>query len=711
MSNTPWYRASRRRTFLDFHIPDWDPAFLSKFDIAEYIQTLKRARGTATTVFANSHTGLCHWPTKSGVRHKAMLERDFLGDLISQLHAADYSVVVYYTTVYAHQPFVDIPSCRIVDVSHIGTIPGPDEGNPGQQGRVGVCCPNSPEYHKFVKAQLTELCTGYKFEGIWPDMTFWPTVCYCENCRSRFMREAGTEIPTVVNWEDPTWVRFHRCRQQWLLEFWELVTSTIRDINPNISIAHQSQTFTSDWLFGPSAALVDQTDWLSADLYNGRDEMSFLAKLFRGLSAPNPFEIINCWYYPHIVEHSVARTTESLLCTAFVTLANDGAMCYLDAVDPIGTVNPANYDRVGEVFTELERYEGEMGGTPCADVAIYRSFDALFDLADNGRPVEDFKYNWAPGRPHGSDESHEFAAIGAARALLHGNIPYTAITSRDLDRLTDYRVIILPNVVMLSSQEVDAFRNYVAAGGCLWGSKFTSLIDENGIRHENLRLGDVFGVRLENETTETTTYVAPTDAGEPLFGPFTDKFPATLWGTQARVSPENGVEVLATLTLPYTQPGDKHYASVITEPPGIATTHPAVCVNSYGKGRALYTAGVVESWTHETLRDILVALLRYLDPLPPAFSSTAPRPVELTLFDQPERQRYVLNMTNFPAEFPVLPIHGIEISIRLVDREPVSLQVLPEGVELEYQRTEEGIVFRVEKLEQFLMIALWYRQA
>ncbi len=62
-------------------------------------------------------------------------------------------------------------------------------GSSGNPRRFSVLCPNNPEYREFVVAQLSELCDRYDFEGVWPDMAFWPTVCFCPSCRGRYAEE------------------------------------------------------------------------------------------------------------------------------------------------------------------------------------------------------------------------------------------------------------------------------------------------------------------------------------------------------------------------------------------------------------------------------------------------------------------------------------------------------------------------------------------
>ena len=47
------------------------------------------------------------------------------------------------------------------------------------------------------------------------------------------------------------------------------------------------------------------------------------------------------------------------------------------------------------------------------------------------------------------------------------------------------------------------------------------------------------------------------------------------------------------------------------------------------------------------------------------FEATAPAAVEMTVFHQPERHRYLLSLVNFQQELPNIPVEGIAIRARL----------------------------------------------
>jgi hypothetical protein len=692
---------------LDFHISDWDPLFLSRFDPDEFAEYVARSNSTAATVFANTHTGLCNYPTAVGQVHAQFVGRDVLGETIDCLHRRGLDVVVYYCTIYVDWYWETHPESRSVDArgeSRKLMIP-----SAGRAHRFSVCCMNDPGYREFVVAQLGEICDRYDFEGVWPDMTMWPTVCYCASCRERYRRETGLEIPQTIDWVGPDWVRFQHRRQEWLREFIHLVTSTIKSKKPGVTVAHQSGSFCSDWMVGPSVEAAAEMDWLSADLYGDRYRLSFWAKLFYQLSETRPFEHISTWCYPSVFEHVVTRTEDLLRANAFSALANDGAIVFIDAIDPSGAIHKQNYLTVGKVFGDLVRYEPYAGGTQCQDIAIYYSLDANIDLGESGRDVADAGYSSEPDRPRPGPTAHRNAALNLARTLMLHHLPFGVITKKNLPDLARYQIVLLPNVTVLGPEELAAFHAYVAEGGSLYASKHTSMVGQNGVGQDDFALADLFGVSYRGETSEIITYLKPHPEHGSLFAPFSADMPVTLRDTQLLVQPQAQTEILATLTLPYTDPRGTRYASLLTDPPGRDTEHPALVLHRYGKGQVLYAAGVVESWEYDTQRAVLINLLRLLATRPFAFETDAPSCVEIILYDQPDKQRYVVHALNFQQELPNIPVYGARVGVRMDGRVVRQVTVLPQGQAIPYRENGVRIEFTLPRLETYAALAVEYQ--
>lgn len=95
----PWSQAGYRRLILDMHIGDWDPGFLAKLDLVAIADACEEARLNSFMLYAHSHVGLCNWPTRHGKMHAGLNGRDFVGELLDELHNRGISVCGYMSVI------------------------------------------------------------------------------------------------------------------------------------------------------------------------------------------------------------------------------------------------------------------------------------------------------------------------------------------------------------------------------------------------------------------------------------------------------------------------------------------------------------------------------------------------------------------------------------------------------------------------------------
>ncbi len=302
---------------------------------------------------------------------------------------------------------------------------------------------------------------------------------------------------------------------------------------------------------------------------------------------------------------------------------------------------------------------------------------------------------------------HVEAALSVAKSLLDHHVPFGVITKRNLGDLARYQIIVLPNVLMMDEEEAQAFREYVKRGGALYASKYTSLITKDGRRQEDFLLADVLGISYQGETRENFTYIAPATGAEPLFAPYTVQHPLGLTDSQMQVTARPGAAVLGTLVLPYTDPADPHrFSSIHNNPPGKHTDRPALVLNRFGQGQAIYAAGDLESF--DPHREVFIRLLRLLA-RPFAFEADAPKVVEVTLFHQEDKHRFIVSLVNFQQEQPNIPVEGIKVRVRLDGKNVRRVLLLPTERELDHTARDGYAEFTVPRLETFAMVALDYR--
>jgi Hypothetical glycosyl hydrolase 6 len=680
-----WFESAWRRVVIDMHIPDWDPRFFSRLDADRCIEAFAKARVQSAVFYAQSHVGLFNYPTRVGRAHAGLGGRDLVAEMQERCRAKGIAFVIYVSLVFDRYAYDAHPEWRGMDPL------GCDKFEFGAKGRYGLLCPNSP-YREYVRAWVEELCGRYDFDGIRFDMTYWPGVCVCGHCRARWEREVGGEIPGTVDWTDPRWVLFQRKREEWLADFASVATGTVRRLRPRASVEHQASTFPATWMFGVSHPLVPQNDFLEGDFYGSALQGSFARKLLGELTPNRPF----CYETSASVDlrDHTGRKPEALLeVKASAAIADHAAFLYIDAIDPVGTVNPVAHERMGRVWGRLEKYYPELGGDRVADIAIYYSLDSKFDMRDNGKPV-------AEAQPR---DTHTPSAMNVASRLGSAHLPFTVITAAQLGRLGRFKVLVLPNVHHLSPAEAAAIRDYVRAGGCLYASCGTSLVTTGGRRMDDFQLADVFGAGLVRaDWSDRVHFLAPTEEGRGEFAGWTRGQPPILRGPGFEVRAAPGASVLATTTLPWPAPEPTQFSSIHSDPPWEETPNPEVVLNRFGKGRCIYCASPLED--APGLAEGFVALIRRLHG-GFAFEADAPAWVELSLFSQPERGRHVLSLLSFQAEQPPLPVDGISVRLR-IPAKVAAVRELPGGATVPHRLDGDTLVIDAPRLETLALFAL-----
>lgn len=686
------------RMLLDMHIPDWDPAFLSRYEPTQVVAAQVAARAGSVMVYCQSHLGLCYWPTTRGRVHQAMGNRDWLGESLAALRQAGQEVFGYYSVIFNNDAEKEHPAWRIE----------PRPSPPGWQyarDRYGQVCPNNIEYRHFVETQLADLFSRYRFDGFFFDMTFWRGVCLCPSCRVRFRNENDAEIPSRIDWADPAWCAFQTARERWLIEFTDFLNGIARQHGVAL-VYHNFAVALFNWKFGMTTELGEINDMLGGDFYGDADEQFMVSRYLLNLSKTRPIEFMTSRCV-QLTDHVSTKSTAQLQSQAFAALASSAAFRLIDAIDPQGTICDAVYPILARVFERLEPYHPWLGGEPVEDVVVYVSDASKMNLAESGRELNDATALTMPS-------SHLTAARGALTALREQRIPVGVITSKQIDRLANYRVVVLAEVVRMSPAEAAAFTAYVADGGQLYVSGATGTYTLTG-RADGFLLSECLGLDHRSTLPGNMFYLRPTnEAWRSLCAPQTTV--CVHEGVQEIALRARAVEVLGTVTLPYEYPHegtleDHHWASIHSAPPGATTEMPAVTRHRYGDGCAIYAASVLERDKHHVAKRTFQWLIASLLTEGPSFHVETYDHVWLTVFHQLDQQRFVLHLLNYPANLPAVPVRNVRIVIRRGAAMTLGrLFRAPDGLDLSLTdcgRTHAEAT--LDELADYAMLVLEYR--
>ena len=698
----PWYRDKFRRTLLDMHIEDWNDEFLSKFDPDDYFEKLKLANIASPMIYVQSHVGLCYWPTKSGYMHRAFRGReDAMKRLFEKCRAAGMPTVLYYSLIFNNRAYRDHPEWRMRDL----------DGHSSRDGgaRYGTLCPNSEAYRAFVSEQIQEFSDYFDYDGVFFDMPFWTCVCYCENCRARWAREVGGEMPTVVDWKDERWLLLQRKRTEWMNEFAMFATQTAKRLKPGTTVEHQWGNSMTNWMYGTDQGITLASDYVGTDLYGGVLEQSFACKAWYNMSQNQPFQYMTSRCYPALSEHTTTKTLDMLRQCAMLTYMHHGASLFIDAIDPAGGTDRAVYERIGQVFRETQPYEKYLGrGKMSGEAALYYKVNCRMDV-DSPRQVSNAA---AFLRDKGSIPlPHRNAIMGAAAALRAEHAPFTVVNNYREELLKDAPVLVVSDAAAMSQKEEEVLEQYAKNGGKLYlsGRSAPGLVQR------------AFGVQYAGRTKSHIAYVAPTRVQSPLSDYFSTAYPmAILENVELYEGVPRG-ETLGTVTLPYTDHSigwqlfvpageqgvgdnfDDRFASIHSDPPGIPTNHPALMRVRYGAGEIVYSAAVIERAQRPQHSRIFTQLIRQLRGGEFSFSAKADEMVEFIRFDDAQRQEVLIGAIDLNERFNAAVQDDVRIFMR-VERAPRQVLLLPEEKELSFAYKDGKLEVGLGTLNLYAML-------
>jgi hypothetical protein len=252
----------------------------------------------------------------------------------------------------------------------------------------------------------------------------------------------------------------------------------------------------------------------------------------------------------------------------------------------------------------------------------------------------------------------------------------------------------------------------VQAGGRVYASSWTSLVDTSGNKRRDFALADVFGAGFEADEEGRMVYLKPAvpelaDAIQPQRFVSVDVDRRKQSGMpRVRL---NGGTALAHLTLPYGYPAkgnvrDHKWASIHSSPPWHATEHAALVANDFGAGHVVYCAADIESIDAEANEALFVSLIRSLMPRAASFSAQTHPAVWVNAFDQRDRSRMIISFLNYQADLPATPVL-CEFSLRPpTGSRFTALTLAPDDKPLNYTVGADGTL--TAKLDRLDVLAL-----
>lgn len=416
---------SPRQVHLDFHTSELIPDIGSAFDPESFAKTAKEAFISSMTLFARGHHGWLYYPSRKfpELIHPHLRSKNLLLEQIRALHQVGIKAPVYITVQWDYHSAITHPEwlIRKKDGSH--------EGGPfTEPGFYQSLCVNTP-YRDFLKEQTSEVCEmlGDELDGLFFDITN-IRPCWCASCRAEM---TGLDIDqscdeAVRDFAKTVIGRFRRD-----------MTATVRRYNKDCTIFYNTGHIgpcvreSSDAYTHFELESLPSGSWGYLHFPVTARYARKLGKDCMGMTGKFHTE----WGDFHSLKNQAALEFECFRMLSFGFAASIG-----DQLEPCGKLNPATYRLIGKVYGQFaEREEWARPSVPVVEAAIVTSESPTVE-------------SMIPS-----------SVMGACQMLEELAVQFDIIGPDMM--MDDYRLVILPDDLVIGESFREKLEKYVAKGG------------------------------------------------------------------------------------------------------------------------------------------------------------------------------------------------------------------------------------------------------
>ncbi|OJV43365.1 MAG: hypothetical protein BGO25_08440 [Acidobacteriales bacterium 59-55] len=560
----PWYRTIKRIGQTNFNEHDGDSQNVEKW--ADFWASAK-VQAVALSVSGP----VAFYPSKVPYFHHSIYlkGRDLFGECV---RAAKKRGIYVYGRM---SPDIQWTDPKLLEANPLWFRRNDDGSLQQPAPDIAYTCIFSDHYAKQQPAIIRELNANYEIDGVY--MNGWPTMqtCYCENCR-----RIG----------DPHSQQYHQALMDKAVELILLYKATVLEKSPNNFYSCNlggglKESGMDQW------RLTRDASWYTAD---NQSRSAVVAPV---------------WQDAQQVKFARALMGDRSVAAVSASYGRSGKISWRQATDTsaepsfrmaqtaaAGGIIWYHWLGLEQGFKDDRRWQA-----PARDfLSWHAKNDAHFhnkrSLASVAVVVSPRSLNLYKA-PYSEDRTDHLEGFYAA--LVEARIPFDFVHEQDIDQehLSQYAVLILPNIALMSDAQAAAIRQYAERGGSVLATFQTGLFDETGSARKDFALGDIFGIHKAGEPTQAGESAHQAMGGIHLQsirqrGALTEGFEETTWiaGPVWRQPIKPSPDAVMTFIKPYpVYPPEAVYQR---EPP---SDIPALMSREVGNSRLVYMAGDVDS--------------------------------------------------------------------------------------------------------------------
>jgi hypothetical protein len=640
-----------REVHLDFHTSELIRNIGKNFDKNQFQKALKTGHVDSITVFAKCHHGMFYYPTKRFAEHP-YLDRDLLGEMIEACREIGVRVPVYISAGWDEAVAREHPEWHAKD-----KYPWTPYMEPGF---TNLCF--NTGYLDLLVEQTREVVSSYDVDGLVFDVCV-ERICHCDKCLED-MDRLGIDVS-----KDEEVAVFAR---QVYKKYYTAINEAIHAIKPGLPVFHNCghiQRGRRDLVASHTHLEIESLPTGGWGYDNFPLSVAYAHQFGKEILG------ITGKFHTHWGEFGGYKARNALIYESALIIAN-GAKCSIgDQLHPLGRMDEATYELIGEAYSRVEEREAWCdGATHIADVGVL-SQEAMWD-----------EYS------HTGD-------IGANRILLEGKYLYRVLDREsDLDGL---KVVIIPDAGELDGAMAEKLRAFVADGGKILASGVSGLL--NGI------FAFDFGARYLGKSDFEQTYID---------FDFVSDFPkavAVLYGQRHYVEAEESA-ILAWGYDPYFNRHKEHFCSHQHAPANYETRRPGITEGKDGIyigwdifGDYMKKGSIIAKKTVAVMLDRLLGGRKTV-------TTSLPAQGVVTFTEQKEHSRFVAHFLyaspvrrgeKFDIIEDINPLYDVAVTIR-TEKEIKRVVLVPEHKELDFSKTASSVAFTIPKLWCHAVVVLEY---
>ncbi|NJN25717.1 MAG: beta-galactosidase [Cyclobacteriaceae bacterium] len=670
-----------RQVHLDFHTSEHVEGIGKNFNAEQFAKTLKQAYVNSITCFGRCHHGFIYYDSKKFPEriHPHLVEKHLLEKQIKVCHENDIRVPVYLTIQWDHYTAMRHPEWLMRDTK--GAPLGPSYFEPGFYRRL---CVNSP-YRDFLKESISDLFASVQeVDGLFLDIVG-TLECSCRYCTEQ-MEAAGLE---PSNQQD---------RRKFAVDtingFKHDLSTYIRAISPDAGIFYNSGHI------GPyiKESLEDYSHLEMESLPSGSwgyihfpltsRYVRTLGEDYLGMTG----KFHTAWGDFYSYKNQPALEYECFMMLAL------GAKCSIgDQLPPDGRLDEPTYELIGKVYEQVARKEKW-----CTNVR------AVVDIAivtPEALDPSSFSGSRTPG-----------SIKGALRMLQESGKQFNVI---DFEQdFNAYKLIILPDEIVLTDAQARKFDAYVANGGKILAS-FQSGLDTDkkqfildlGVektgdgpkdRQGEYAVGKIYG------SGDYAEYLLPEDNA---LGKALSKSEYVMYIKGLPIKAVGSSEVMANTIRSYFDRTYEHFFSHRQAPSSGTVSHPAIVK---GKGTMYFTHPIFTQYQHNAPKWCKTLVVNAIDSMldNQVIRLDAPSTAQCTVNEQDGK--YIVHVLHYIPERrgeqfdiieDVIPIFNIRASVAF-PKKARKVMLVPEMKSLSFETKNGRVEFVLPEIKGHQMVEI-----